>query len=85
MLWRGVYKHNRNVKDYTNYKDAINLATFEIRQSKRTFDGIPSKLLNESVVTPEMIAKKIKKIKNNKSPGVDGILPQLLKEIVEKN
>ena len=31
-----------------------------------------------------MIAKKIKKIKNNKSPGVDGILPQLLKEIVEQ-
>ena len=35
-------------------------------------------------VTPEMIAKKIKKMKDNKSPGVDGIPPKLLKEIVEQ-
>ena len=31
-----------------------------------------------------MIANKIKKIKYNKSPGVDGIPPKLLKEIVEQ-
>ena len=31
-------------------------------------------------VTPEMIAKKIEKMKDNKSPGVDGIPPKLLKE-----
>ena len=31
-----------------------------------------------------MIAKKIKKMKDNKSPGVDGISPKLLKEIVEQ-
>ena len=31
-----------------------------------------------------MIAKKIKKTKDNKSPGVDGIPPKLLKEIVEQ-
>ena len=31
-----------------------------------------------------MIAKKIKKVKDNKSPGVDGIPPKLLKEIVEQ-
>ena len=31
-----------------------------------------------------MIAKKIKKIKDNKSSGVDGIPPKLLKEIVEQ-
>ena len=35
-------------------------------------------------VTPEMIAKKIKKMKDNKSPGVDGIPPKLFKEIVEQ-
>ena len=29
-----------------------------------------------------MIAKKIKKLKDNKSPGVDRISPKLLKEIV---
>ena len=31
-----------------------------------------------------MIEKKIKKMKDNKSPGVDGIPPKLLKEIVEQ-
>ena len=35
-------------------------------------------------VTPVMIANKIKKMKDNKSPGVDGIPPKLLKEIVEQ-
>ena len=31
-----------------------------------------------------MTAKKIKKMKDIKSPGVDGTLPKLLKEIVEQ-
>ena len=31
-----------------------------------------------------MIAKKIKKMKDNKSLGVDGTPPKLLKEIVEQ-
>ena len=30
----GVYKHTENVEDYTNYKEALNLATTEIRKSK---------------------------------------------------
>ena len=34
--------------------------------------------------TPEMVAKKIKAIKDNKSPGVDGIPPKLLMETVEQ-
>ena len=37
MLWR-IYKHTGNVEDYTNYKEAVNLATTEIRKSKRTFE-----------------------------------------------
>ena len=35
------------------------------------------------VVTQEMVANKIKAMKNNKSPGVDGIPPKLLLETVE--
>ena len=31
-----------------------------------------------------MIVKTFKKIKGNKSPGVDGMQPKLLKEIVEQ-
>ena len=34
--------------------------------------------------TPEMVAKKIKAMKDNKSPGVDGIPPKLLMETVEQ-
>ena len=44
----------------------------------------PFKHLGQLFVTPEMIAKKIKKTKDNKSPGVDGIPPKLLKEIIEQ-
>ena len=35
------------------------------------------------VVTQEMVANKIKAMKNNKSPGVDGIPPKLILETVE--
>ena len=48
------------------------------------FEGNKSEHLVQLFVTPEMIAKKIKKMKDNKSPGVDGIPPKLLKEIAEQ-
>ena len=47
------------------------------------FEGDKSDYLEQLFVTPEMIAKKIKMMKGNKSPGVDGIPQKLLKEIVE--
>ena len=43
-----------------------------------------SEHLGQLFVTPETIAKKIKKMKDNKSPRVEGIPPKLLKEIVEQ-
>ena len=48
------------------------------------FEGNTSEHLGQLFVTPEMIAKKIKKMKDNKSSGVDGIPPKLVKEIVEQ-
>ena len=48
------------------------------------FEGNKSEHLVQLFVSPEMIAKKIRKMKDNKSPGVDGITPTLLKEIVEQ-
>ena len=48
------------------------------------FEGNKLEHLGLLFVTPEMIAKKIKKMKDNKSSGVDGIPPKLLKEIVEQ-
>ena len=48
------------------------------------FEGNKSEHIGQLFITPEMIAKKIKKMKDNKSSGVDGIPPKLLKEIVEQ-
>ena len=42
------------------------------------FESNKSEHLGQLFVTPEMIAQKIKKMKDNKSPGVDGIPPKLL-------
>ena len=42
------------------------------------FQGAKSDYLGPLVVTPELVAKKIKAMKDNKSPGVDGIPPKLL-------
>ena len=36
-MWR-VYRHTRKDEDYANYKEALTLATTEIRKSKRTFE-----------------------------------------------
>ena len=47
-------------------------------------EGNKSEHLGQLFVTPEMIAKKIKKMKDNKSPGVDGIPPKLLRKLLSK-
>ena len=155
-MWR-VYRRTRKEEDYAKYKEALNAATTEIRQSKRSyeqklacnikndsksfyayvrskqnvqdkvgpledsagniisqgflmaedlngyfssvftkenisslpvadakFQGAKSDYLGPLVVTPELVAKKIKATKDNKSPGVDGIPPKLLMETVEQ-
>ena len=45
------------------------------------FQEAKSDYLRQIIVTSEMVARKMKV---NKSPGVDGILPKLLMEIVEQ-
>ena len=155
-MWM-VYRRIRKDEDYANYKEALNLATTEIRKSKRTFEnklagniknysksfyayvsskqkvrdkvgplennrgniisdgfqmtevlneyfssvfttedisslpvpftkfeGNTSEHLGQLFITPEMIAKKIKKMKDNKSPGVDGIHQNCLKKLLSK-
>ena len=155
-MWR-VYRRTRKEEDYAKYKEALNAATTEIRQSKRSyeqklacnikndsksfyayvrskqnvqdkvgpledsagniisqgflmaedlngyfssvftkedisslpvadakFQGAKSDYLGPLVVTPELVAKKIKAMKDNKSPGVDGIPPKLLMETVDQ-
>ena len=48
------------------------------------FEGNKSEHIGQLFVTPEMIEKKIKKMKDSRSPGVDGIPPKLLNEIIEQ-
>ena len=48
------------------------------------FQEAKSDYYRHLIVTPEMVAKKIKALKDNKSPRVDGIPPKLLMETVEQ-
>ena len=38
--------------------------------------------MGQLVVTPAVVASKINNMKENKSPGVDGLSPKILKETV---
>ena len=48
------------------------------------FEGSEGESLGQLVVTPEVVANKINNMKENRSPGVDGIAPKILKETVEQ-
>ena len=48
------------------------------------FKGSEGERQGQLVVTPEVVASKINNMKENKSPGVDGISPKILKETVEQ-
>ena len=48
------------------------------------FNGSEEERLGQLDVTPEVVASKINNMKENKSPGVDGTSPKILKETVEQ-
>ena len=48
------------------------------------YQTLNSDYLGQLIVTPKMVAKKIRDMKDKRSPGVDGIPPKLLLEIVEQ-
>ena len=48
------------------------------------FNGSEEEKLGQLIVTPEVAASKINNMKENKSPGVDGLSPKILKETVEQ-
>ena len=59
-----------------------NTSSLPVPETK--FNGSEGEMLGQLVVTPEEVASKINNMKENKSPGFDGISPKILKEIVEK-
>ena len=48
------------------------------------YEGRESDYSGQEIVTPQIVAKKIRDMKDNKSPGVDGVPPKLLMEIMER-
>ena len=48
------------------------------------FNGSEEEKLGQLIVTPEVVASKINNMKENKSPGVDGLSRKILKETVEQ-
>ena len=46
------------------------------------FNGSEEEKFGQFIVTPEVVASKINNMKENKSPGVDGLSPKILKETV---
>ena len=58
------------------------ISTLPVLETK--FEGRESDYLGQLILTPQMVAMKIREMKDNKSPGVDGIPLKLLLEIVEQ-
>ena len=68
----GIYKCTGNIEDYTNYKEALNLATTEIRKSKRTFEKkLAGNIKNDSksfyayVRSKQKVRNKVGSLENN--------------------
>ena len=55
------------------------ISTLPVLETK--FEWRESDYLRQLIVTPKMVAMKIRDMKDNKSPGVDGIPPKLLLEL----
>ena len=70
---------NRNFSSVFTREDTSSLPVPETK-----FKGSEGERLGQLVVTPEVVVSKINNMKENKSPGVDGISPKLLKETVEQ-
>ena len=58
--------------------------TSSLHVPETKFNGSEEERLGQLIVTPEVVASKINNMKENKSPGVDGLSPKILKETVEQ-
>ena len=58
--------------------------TSSLPVSETKFNVPEEEKLGQLIVTPEVVAIKINNMKENKSPGVDGLSPKILKETVKQ-
>ena len=73
--YQGQYKLNMH---FSSMFTRENTSSLPVPETK--FKGSEVERLGQLVVTPEVVATKIINMKENKSPGVDGISPKILKE-----
>ena len=72
-----------NLNDYFSLAfTREDISTLPVLETK--FEGRECDYLGQLIVTQKMVAMKIRDMKDNKSPGVDGIPPKLQLEIVEQ-
>ena len=74
------------VEDLNGYFSSVftreDISSLPLSDAK--FQEAKSGYLGQLIVTPEMVAKKIKTMKDNKPLGVDRIPPRLIMELVSK-
>ena len=70
---------NRHFSSVFTREDTCSLPVPETK-----FNSSERERLGQLVVTPKVVASKINNMKENKSPGIDGILPKILKETLEQ-
>ena len=58
--------------------------TSSLHVPETKFNGLEGEMLGQLIVRPEVVASKINNMKDNKSPGVDGISPKIPKETVQQ-
>ena len=87
-MWR-VYRRTGKNEDYANYKEALNLATTEIRKSKRTFEKkLAGNIKNESksfyayVRSKQKVRDKVGPLENNRGNIISEVfqMAEILKE-----
>ena len=84
------YKRNFELRLAQNIKSDSKRFYAYVRSKQNVRDKVgplennAGERLGQLVVTPEVVASKINNMKENTSPGVDGISPKILKETVEQ-
>ena len=55
--------------------------TSSLHVPETKYNGSEEERLGQLIVTPKVVASKIKNMKENKSPGVDGLSHKILEEL----
>ena len=82
-LAQRIQSDSKSFYEYVRNKQNVPVLTREDNSSlpvpETKFNGSEGERLGQLVVNPEVVASKINNMKENKSPGLDGISPKILK------